>query len=202
MWQLLSRRWQILIIVFLTIIVWTGIETFLVYIQGSELHPIRYISVIGGIILGVLGTIANMVWRKIWKHFPWLEQLAFPDLNGVWIGTLKSSWVNPETNERVLPIHIKIHIRQTLFTMSVSLKTEESSSFSTRCFFDADYAGQIFRIWYSYENFPKAEVAPRSARHEGICWLEINLAEGRDHLTGQYYTYRNTRGDIELIRGS
>jgi hypothetical protein len=32
-----------------------------------------------------------------------------------------------------------------------------------------------FRFWYSYDNTPRAEYRHRSARHEGVAWLELDI---------------------------
>jgi hypothetical protein len=73
---------------------------------------------------------------------------------------------------------------------------------STRCHLEADRAHRCYRVWYSYDNRPKAEFLPRSVRHEGVAWFEMDLDAGRNRLVGQYYTERQTTGDMELRRTS
>ena len=124
----------------------------------------------------------------------------FPDLNGTWEGELVTTWKDPDTGATPPSIPATVSIRQTLFSTAVSLHTGESHSHSTRCQLEADRGAQIYRVWYSYDNRPRAEVSHRSARHEGVAWLELDLSEDQDRLVGQYFTDRRTRGDMDLRR--
>src|ERR1019366_4371993 len=62
------------------------------------------------LIYGVLYFVfTTWIWR--WKAFQgWL--VPFPDLQGTWVGELRSTWVNPSTAEQVPAIPIKIVIHQ------------------------------------------------------------------------------------------
>jgi hypothetical protein len=91
-------------------------------------------------------------------------------------------------------------IKQTLLSVSVAMRTAESRSESTWCRLEANRDAGVFRLRYLYDNAPQARVADRSARHEGMCCLEFRPAEDAAGLIGQYFTYRGTRGDIELRR--
>ena len=113
-----------------------------------------------------------------------------------------STWINPETGQRLPPIPTTIWIRQSLFTTSIKLRTGESTSYSKRCLLEADPDAGRFRFWYSYDNDPKAEFRYRSARHEGVAWLEMDLDADPEHLVGYYYTERKTSGDMDVQRTS
>jgi hypothetical protein len=86
--------------------------------------------------------------------------------------------------------------------MSIKLRTGESSSYSTRYVLEADHDAGRFRVWYSYDNQPKAEVSHRSARHEGVGWLEMDIDADPNRLRGQYYSSRRTTGDMTFCRVS
>jgi hypothetical protein len=57
-----------------------------------------------------------------------------------------------------------------------------------------------YRFWYSYDNRPKAEFTYRSAKHEGVAWLELDIDTDRERLVGNYFTERKTTGDIDVVR--
>jgi hypothetical protein len=144
----------------------------------------------------------SAVWRRLWARFPWIGRKLFPDLTGTWEGHLISTWINPETGQRLPPIPATIWIRQGLFTTSIKLRTGESISYSNRCLLEADPDAGRFRFWYSYDNDPKAEFRYRSARHEGVAWLEMDIDADPERLIGYYYTERKTSGDMDVRRTS
>lgn len=159
----------------------------------------KWASLAVTIVVLVLGTLLQACWRPIWRRFPEFGRRLFPDLNGVWEGQLVSTWKNPETGESPPPIPTTVTINQTLFTTSISLQTGESRSYSTRCLLERMPEAGVARVWYSYDNQPNAEVSHRSARHEGVAWLEMDLAIP-NKLSGQYFTHRKTSGDISVTR--
>jgi hypothetical protein len=69
-------------------------------------------------------------------------------------------------------------------------------------FIQTDAEADRYRLWYSYDNRPHANVAALSPDHDGVCSLEMNLGLGRDIMRGQYYTSRSTAGNMELRRVS
>jgi SMODS-associating 2TM, beta-strand rich effector domain len=126
MWELLSRKTQILIVVALAMILAWGIAALLEVIQGERTSTLKYISLVATLISTVLVGIVSAVWRRLWARFPWIGRKLFPDLTGTWEGHLISTWINPETGQRLPPIPATIWIRQGLFTTSIKLRTGES----------------------------------------------------------------------------
>lgn len=63
---------------------------------------------------------------------------------------------------------------------------------------EADRDAGRYRFWYSYSNQPKAEFSYRSAKHEGVAWLELDIDTNPNRLVGTYYTDRKTIGDIDV----
>lgn len=200
MWQLLPWKKQAAIVTVLAIILAWGIDAAVEWFRGERAPLLKFASLIATLItLGIAG-VASVTWRHLWRRFPVIERRTFPDLTGTWEGTLHSTWIDPATNQPKPPISTTIWIRQGLFSTSVRLRTGESFSYSTRCMLEADHDAGRFRIWYSYDNQPTAEVAYRSARHEGVAWLEMDIDADPDRLAGQYYTHRRTSGDMEFHR--
>ena len=165
----------------------------------SELKLISLVVTI--ISIGIVG-VASAVWRGVWKRFPVLGRKLFPDLTGTWEGELVSTWKNTAREQVAAPIPVTVWIRQGIFSTSIKLLTGESTSYSTRCLLEADHEAGRFRFWYSYDNNPRARYRHRSARHEGVAWLEHDIDTDPERLVGCYYTDRNTSGDLIVRRAS
>jgi hypothetical protein len=163
-------------------------------------NNVKFVSLFVFIIGVVFAVVAEIAWRPLWRRFPLLQGKTFPDLNGSWSGTLVSTWVDPTTGSPKPPITTEIAIRQGLFTTSVSLRTGESTSHSTRSFLEHFRDTGRFRIWYSYNNDPQAQFQHRSSPHEGVAFLECDFSADPNRLTGRYYTARRTTGDIDVRR--
>ena len=199
MWGLLPRKTQTLTIAGLAIILAWSIEAASQWATGQPLSMLKIISLVGTGISIVLA-LAGVGWRHLWRCFPILGRKIFPDLTGTWEGYLRSTWATSSTGNSTPPIPATIWIRQGIFTTSIKLRTGESTSYSTRCLLEADREAGRFQFWYSYDNTPKAEHRYRSARHEGVAWLELDIDGNPDQLVGCYYTDRKTSGDIEVRR--
>lgn len=197
MWGLLPRTVQVLIVVFIGVMGTSGICALHSLINKEDVQPYQFIAMVASITTLILIPLGEKVWRWFWRVTP-LGHWIFPDLSGTWKGELISTWENPETDESPPPIPVIFWIKQGLFSTSVSMKTGESRSFSTRCFPEADRRARVFRFWYGYDNRPDAEIGHRSARHEGAAWLELDMGTHPDQLLGQYFTQRKTSGDIRI----
>ncbi|MCA8891980.1 MAG: hypothetical protein KDA56_09215 [Hyphomonas sp.] len=189
-----------LIIVAVSIFTYTAIESALVWLGWDKKspealwRPIAFLVGTGAVLL------LNSSWRWVWKKAPALSTVIFPDLTGEWKGVLHSSWVNPETNEKVPPIKVRFFISQSLLSFGITLQTKESKSYSNRYWLERRPDQHCYRLWYTYTNEPKQAFRFRSSEHAGVAFLELDLSSSRDHLTGRYFTSRNTTGDIELER--
>jgi hypothetical protein len=200
MWTLLSLRWQILIVLGIgAALAWT-IDAVLALVAGNSLTILQMISLTATLVGAVLTWFAELSWRWIWRRFPFLQRKTFPDLNGKWKGTLISTWIDPDTGLPKAPIPITVVINQGLFATSVRLRTNESTSMSTRVFLEPDHCARHFRFCYNYRNEPQAQVNHRSAPHDGHAILELDYDDDKDRLNGRYFTSRKTTGDLELRR--
>jgi fumarate reductase subunit D len=201
-WNLLDRKTQVTIIVATAMILLVSMQAAYEFVSGSAVSPFKLLTVIAFLIASVSLWLFNKFWRPMWKRFPGLERTVFPDLNGTWIGTLQTSWKDPSTGAVPGPIETTVWIRQDLLTISVQQQTKESPSWSTRMFPYADAASDRYRLWFSYDNRPHANVSSGSPDHEGVCWLEMNLSLDRNKMKGQYYTSRSTSGNLQITRSS
>jgi hypothetical protein len=161
---------------------------------------LKLISLVVTIICSGIVGIASAVWWRLWTRFPIIGRKLFPDLTGTWAGELVSTWENSVTCQGVAPIPVTIWTRRGIFSTSIKLRTEESISYSTRCLLEADHEAGRFRFWYLYDNNPRAQHRYRSARHEGVAWLELDIELIPSRLVGCYYTDRKTSGDIDVRR--
>lgn len=199
MWMLLSRRTQVIILVGLTVLSVVGLQGIMEQLTGQTPSPFSLVSTIVFIVGTISVLLANFMWRTLWRWFPILNRVFFPDLNGRWEGTLRTTWKDASGNSPG-PIDTTIWIRQSLFTVHVQQQTKESRSWSSHVIAEADPDAGRFQLWYSYINKPKAEVNHRSAQHEGLAILEIVPEIDPARLSGHYYTSRQTSGDIEVSR--
>jgi len=133
-------------------------------------------------------------WGWKWKIFyPWL--VPFPNLSGDWNGTIKSNWKEKELD----PIPTEVSINQTFLNIQVKIKTGESRSYSIGASFDIDKDRGFQQLFYSYLNTPKPGVRERSEIHYGTTLLNF---EGYKvtKMDGEYWTSRETTGEIELTK--
>ncbi|MWA35489.1 hypothetical protein [Burkholderia pseudomallei] len=200
MWSLLSRRHQLSIIVVATLLTAWAIDAIYTLAGGRTPSMIKIASLVVTIVGTVLVAIFNGTWRWLWRRFPAIQRKTFPDMNGTWQGTLVSTWIDPETGQPKPPILTTITIRQGLLSTSVSLRTGESTSHSTRALLETFPETSRFRIWYSYNNDPQAQYQHRSSPHEGVAFLELDADANMNRLTGRYYTARRTTGDMDVVR--
>lgn len=202
MWSLLPRHWQLVIILAAGAACAWAYDAVMAYLYGEHVSSWKLISFSATLVGVVLVGLANQSWRWLWRTVPWLQSHVFPDVNGEWKGKLISTWKDPKTGEPVPPIDTTITIRQTLFSTTVSLQTGESESHSTRSFLERFPNTNRFKVWYSYNNEPRAQFDHRSTQHEGVAFLEgtVRNGGGPQKLTGRYYTSRKTSGDIDVDR--
>ena len=200
MWGLLPQRWQVLIIGASAVILVSAIDALALHFTGRDAGPLKYLSLAVTIFTAGIVFLAQLFWFKTAELIPWLQTKTFPDLNGTWTGVLRSTYKAPGSDTPWPPIDTTVTIKQTLLTISITLQSGESKSYSNREHFEPDYRNKRFRVWYSYSNEPKAEFRHRSAPHDGVAYLEMDWEVDRNRLTGRYYNDRGSSGDLDLKR--
>jgi hypothetical protein len=134
----------------------------------------------------------SYLWKlRIFKK--WL--VAFPDLSGTWLGTLKSDYVNPNTKNRVNPIPCMLVIKHRYKNIRIRLQTAESISYSFSEEIEFDNEKHQKRISYSYTNEPNTLLDYRSNSHRGTVVLGLI---NDNELIGHYYTDRKTKGEMSF----
>lgn len=147
----------------------------------------------------VVYTVLRFIFTRWLWRIPILQGwfIPFPDLQGTWKGTLRSTWIDPKTKKTPPPIPLILVVRQSFDSISCVMHTKESSSYSTTAgFLKGDDSG-IKRLTYNYSNRPEASIRNRSAVHDGAAFLSISSKPKRK-LEGEYWTNRKTTGSIEV----
>jgi len=142
----------------------------------------------------LIGVFVKWAWKWRFLH-EWL--VPFPNLEGTWQGPIRSSWIDPNTNERVPPIPCILSIKQSFTKISCVMRTLEMVSYSFGEGFRLEGDNQIRQLCYSYTSKPLPLVTDRSPIHEGTIVFSI-IGKPVKKLSGHYWTARKTTGEIEL----
>jgi hypothetical protein len=167
----------------------------LLLVQGESLgwrHLAPFSSVVS-CSLALLFVFEKWGWKLRVLH-SWL--VPFQNLSGTWRGTLQTSWEDPRTLQRPVPIQVFLVIRQTYSTVSVRVLTAESESdmiVGKVVVVEGDLADLVG----VYRNTPKQSVRHRSPIHHGAFRLRIE-GEPVTALAGEYWTDRKTQGEMRL----
>jgi hypothetical protein len=159
------------------------------------------IGVVATTVFGLWEVFRRWLWR--WKWFRnWLVDI--PDLNGRWLGTASSSYVDTVTGEQEKPIKVHLEIIQTFTNISIAFNalTLTSHSNSVTANFIIDPETGRCRLIYTYLNEPSVLVSDLDM-HYGTAILDIH-GSPPDRLTGKYLTGRKeqTKGTLEFTRQS
>jgi hypothetical protein len=109
----------------------------------------------------------------------------------------KSTWKNPKTGQGIPPLRMLLVIRQTSSSISCTLLTKESESYSTAAQIAYEEETGALTLNYNYTNRSKVTIRHRSPIHDGATWLKIVMVPGRS-LEGEYWTSRCTTGEMSL----
>lgn len=193
-------RWRNVLYIILGISAVTSICTW--YAEG-QFFSIEFVLACMGNSSTVIGVVSSIFAFKLWKckfFKGWL--VIVPNLNGVWKGTIKSNWINPETNQKMPPIEATLSIKQSLFNINCVVKTQESESRSTIANFVIIPENQIEKLVYVYQNDSSLEFRKKSPIHNGTASLNIIRQNESVTLIGNYWTDRETTGVMEFNKVS
>jgi hypothetical protein len=189
-----NAKTYIWVIVISTIAIWAAVLlVFEIELTGS-VEALKKLPLVVTIEAGIWLVFTQWAWKQnIFQS--WL--VAEPIVQGTWKGTLKSTWVNPETGVAPDPIPIVFSIKQDFYNISCSIYTQESSSHSYFGRIYIDESSDVKRFIYTYTNKPKASVRHRSEYHDGTANLRI-IGGSQNKMEGDYWTTRKSTGDIEV----
>ena len=156
---------------------------------------IKLLPKVAMIDLFIIGVFVKWAWK--WRIFhEWL--VPFPNLEGTWNGTIRSTWIDPKTDDRIPPIPCILSIKQSFTKISCVMRTSEMASYSFGEEFRLEGDNQIRQLCYSYTSKPLPLVTDRSPIHEGTIVFSI-IGKPVKKLSGHYWTARKTTGEIDLI---
>ncbi|MEO1688915.1 MAG: hypothetical protein AAFU61_13520 [Pseudomonadota bacterium] len=203
----------------------------LVEVLSPSTGLLRFGPFFATVVVGVVGLLMRghhhwTPWRRLWRAVPQLNDWAYPDLNGVWVGSIRSNWPVIQRLSQAVPGdepvdekelasvplgegRIAVEVRADLYSVRLVAATEgvggTSRSVTARPRRCAD--SEVTTISYVYvQSTPDPEATDEST-HVGAA--ELRLEKGRSGvLEGEYWTRRrwrlgqNTAGRIELRRVS
>lgn len=132
------------------------------------------------------------VWRlPIGRWMGW----QLPDIKGTWQGTLMPTDLPNGLPLPAQPIPIYLVVRQTAFSLKLTMYTNESKSRTV----SAEFAvvGEELQLVYSYHNTPELQHQHRSPIHIGTAVLDMASVRPQQ-LEGYYFTQRLSRGQMKL----
>lgn len=148
--------------------------------------------------LALLGVgFERLLWR--WRRLQgWFVNR--PDLRGTWRIELQSNWTDPKTNKLIPMIVCYMGVKQTLSTLQMHLMTRESESWLIADRIQPSPSGSGFQVAGVYTNKPKMHLrGDRSEIHLGALLLYTHGPNVTpDSLTGEYWTDRNTTGEMNF----
>ena len=139
--------------------------------------------------------------KTLWKlkiFQKWL--VLIPNLNGKWEGQIDSDAIHPFTYEDCKGIKTQLIIKQTLFSISCVMKTNEMTSRSVSANFIIDAENQRQQLVYTYQSIPKQTVQYWSPIHFGTALYDLDDPYQVNTLDGNYWTGRRTTGCIKLTK--
>lgn len=156
----------------------------------------RIASVLPLVAVGLFALYDNLLWYRI----PLLKIGKVPDVRGTWRGTLTS--YRRDANDKKISDerNVVVVIRQTYTSVSVTLLSPESKSYSGGAVIQARQS-EDFVLQYQYQNEPHMSVRDRSPIHSGGGTISIpGLRPAM--IEGEYWTARDSRGTMRLDRVS
>jgi hypothetical protein len=164
-------------------------------ISWAHAHPFSIVvsSLVG---LGLL--FEFVLWRQPLLHGWFVKR---PDLRGTWRVELQSSYIRPESKERVPMIICYMGVIQTLSVLQMHLMTPESESWFIAAHVRPSPSGNGFQVIGVYTNEPNVHLRDKriSEMHQGAIIIETHGPSLRPTtLTAKYWTDRSTMGTMDF----
>jgi hypothetical protein len=152
------------------------------------------------IVIGALSVLLLVFERWVWAWPGFRLFTNRPDLRGTWKGVIRSNWKDDERGTGLGLFHAYVTIHQTYTGVHLRLFTRESQSVTTTATLVCE-PDEHHVLSGLYRNVPRQLLRSRSPIHHG--GLILNIAGlKRDHMSGSYWTDRQTFGEVELRRVS
>ncbi len=133
-------------------------------------------------------------WRRLWRWFPALNDLLFPDIEGEW--NVKIYWQGLQEDGDV---DARAKIRQNFVRVSMEVASCSSDSQTLIAKPKRDPESGAPLLYYIFAVTPRSIGASPSSPYFGAAILKF--PEGaRGELRGNYWTSRQTTGHFQLSR--
>ena len=146
------------------------------FFQGTAVSwdHARPFSIVVSSLVGLGLLFEFVLWRQPWLHGWFVKR---PDLRGTWRVELQSSFVSPETKERVPLIVCYMGVKQTLSTLKMHLITSESESWFIADRVRLSPNGNGFQVIGVYTNEPNVHLRDEriSEMHQGAIIIETGI---------------------------
>ena len=168
--------------------------------QGTPIswEHARPFSIVVSSLVGLGLLFEFVLWHQRWLHGWFVKR---PDLRGTWRLELKSSFVRPETKERMPIILCYMGVKQTLSMLQMHLMTPESESWFIADHVRPSPSGNGFQVIGVYTNEPNVHLRDEriSEMHQGAIIVETHGPSLRPTaLTAKYWTDRKTTGTMDF----
>ena len=151
--------------------------------------------------IAIISPLSVLFCKILWKlkiFRKWM--VLIPNLNGKWEGVIDSTAIDFYTHEKRKNIKAELTVKQTLFSISCIMKTNEMTSRSISAGFIIDEENQQQQFIYTYQSIPKQTVQYLSPMHFGTVLYDFDNLYQVENLEGNYWTGRGTSGSIKLIK--
>lgn len=176
----------------------SGVFIWLTYDSSTSFLNVVGIALGGSTFLNaVLFFLFNYYWQCLWRTYPVLNKLVFPDLNGKWDMIIE--W---ESGDKSGKSNAIAEIKQTF--LSITMEVEAKDSYSSTLIVQANKAPNSGRpfLYYIYHVTPKnTSQNSNVVSYTGAAILQLSL-ENKNRLSGNYFTDRETKGHFELNKRS
>ena len=175
----MSKALWLLVILF-------GIRCFISWGEITANPSVYSIVSFAGEAIGVTVFIMLLYEKWLWRTRVFQKMEDTPCLYSEYSGVIKSEYDGIERE-------VNLKIKQSLLSVHITMTSGESGSKSISSSIDTILGEK--QLTYCYLNTPKTEYRHKSEIHYGTAMLNV---ENVELLTGQYFTDRNTRGDMML----
>lgn len=178
-----------------SILVYLIASEFFLITENTLFEKLRIISIVVTID-GILIWSFVKYWWKWAMLYDWF--VPFPNLNGTWIGQIKSNYIDKNTNTKIDEISATLTIKQSFVYIHCLLKTDkmESSSFVSQFVINKDK--QQLKLVYSYGGEAHLLLKDKNPTHFGTAML--NIEDKGVLLRGSYWTDRKTTGELTFTK--
>ena len=131
-------------------------------------------------------------WRRLWRRFPALNHLVYPDMGGEW--NIEIHWQGSKDHGVV---DAKATIRQDFLAVSMEVSSLSSDSQTLIAQPKRDPESGVPLLYYVYIVTPKSMGKSAESPYFGAAILRFSDAHG-GKLSGNYWTTKQTTGHFSL----